>query len=377
MLSRRLMWATHLVALLAGFAIATLLADARQSRDGGSGLTSLGGKRAQRQRDDDAVAGPPFAAAPCAAPPPAALPVCPPCPLVAPLAAIRSFPASSREPVVPLPAHLHEIVRGLYRSASGAEVSPYSGFNISAWPYDAQGWNGDAPILAAMVHETRANTVIEVGGWKGSSTRSLARALLDVASTHGGPAPQLLCVDTWQGAPEFLSMRSDPDHDMFMAHGYPHVYFQWLSNMAHAGFTNVAFPLAAPSRVAVEFLVNANGAAGAAGAFTADVIYIDGSHEYTDVINDVRDWFPFLRNDASAMIGDDYPWPGVMAAVNELVETSCVKGTVPKISDGKWYLLKGECPELAAAHPVCGLGGCVPPPHQPARRSNLETTHVA
>ena len=58
-------------------------------------------------------------------------------------------------------------------------------------------------------------------------------------------------------------------------------------------------------------------ACGAAGSVSADVFYVDGSHEYADVLSDVRDWFPFLRGDASAMVGDDWGWPGIVAAVNE------------------------------------------------------------
>ena len=189
----------------------------------------------------------------------------------------------------------------------------------------------------------------------------LARALLNVSSAFNGPTPQLLCVDTWQGAPEFLSMRSDPDHDLFLVHGYPWVYYQWLANMAHAGLTAVVFPLAAPSRVASEFLARSNGPAGTPDAFAADVIYIDGSHEYTDVLGDVRDWFPFLRDGTSAMVGDDWGWPGVVGAVNELVETGCAKGTAVHIQGGKWWLYKSECPQLAISRPVCGVGGCAPP----------------
>lgn len=137
------------------------------------------------------------------------------------------------EPVVEFPASVPQVVRSLYRGVNGI-VSPYSGFDAAGWPYDLQGWNGEESTLPAMVWETNASVVIEVGSWKGMSSAALGGALKELQIAERlpeGVSPLLLCVDTWQGAPEFLENRLhvvDPDRDMYTLHGWPLVYFQWL-----------------------------------------------------------------------------------------------------------------------------------------------------
>jgi hypothetical protein len=49
----------------------------------------------------------------------------------------------------------------------------------------------------------------------------------------------------------------------------------------------------------------------------ADLIYIDGSHEYEDVISDIDSYLPLVRK-GGIFFGDDYyGWPGVAKAVDE------------------------------------------------------------
>jgi len=51
----------------------------------------------------------------------------------------------------------------------------------------------------------------------------------------------------------------------------------------------------------------------------ADLIYIDASHEYKPVKDDINMYWSLLKNGGS-IIGDDYQggWPGVIKAVDEL-----------------------------------------------------------
>lgn len=261
-------------------------------------------------------------------------------------------------PFVPLPEHLPPIIKTLYRGKGGAMQSPYSGFNASGWPLDGRGWNGDEGPLPTLVAETAASVVVEVGSWKGSSSRTLGRALLKVAASKPDrPKPYMLCVDTWQGAPEFLTVRmTEGDanmdtYDLVTVHGYPHVYYQWLANIVHAGLQEVVFPLPSTSLIASEYIKRRD------PDFRADVIYVDGSHEEADVLADVRAWFPFLRdNDKSVLIGDDFGdgWLGVDRAVATLVKTSCLPGTKVHGGEGnvKWWLFRRECPDLAIMPPT-------------------------
>lgn len=51
--------------------------------------------------------------------------------------------------------------------------------------------------------------------------------------------------------------------------------------------------------------------------YMADLIYLDGSHEYVDVSMDILLWLPRAKK---ILCGDDYTpsWPGVRRAVDEL-----------------------------------------------------------
>jgi predicted O-methyltransferase YrrM len=48
----------------------------------------------------------------------------------------------------------------------------------------------------------------------------------------------------------------------------------------------------------------------------AQLIYIDGSHEYEDVKADCRNYWPLLQ-EGGVMFGDDFDWPTVAQAVRE------------------------------------------------------------
>jgi len=50
-----------------------------------------------------------------------------------------------------------------------------------------------------------------------------------------------------------------------------------------------------------------------------DIVYIDASHEYEFVIEDIKNWLPKVKK-GGVLCGDDYVigWPGVMQAVDEI-----------------------------------------------------------
>ena len=48
----------------------------------------------------------------------------------------------------------------------------------------------------------------------------------------------------------------------------------------------------------------------------ADLIFIDGNHDYDDVRADISHYFPMLAP-GGIMFGDDFGWAGVKKVVNE------------------------------------------------------------
>lgn len=68
-----------------------------------------------------------------------------------------------------------------------------------------------------------------------------------------------------------------------------------------------------------------------------DIVYIDASHEYENVLADIKAWFPKVKN-GGFICGDDYTegWPGVVKAVGEYFGGR--HGVVPGTQ--QWYFQK-------------------------------------
>lgn len=65
-----------------------------------------------------------------------------------------------------------------------------------------------------------------------------------------------------------------------------------------------------------------------------DVVYIDASHEYEYVKEDILHWYPKVKK-GGIISGDDYilGWPGVMQAVNEIF-----KDKVNVVAGQQWWV---------------------------------------
>ncbi len=188
---------------------------------------------------------------------------------------------------------------------------PYQGLLAQPEHFDAHGWNGQNPVLVDVVNKLRPRLVIEVGSWKGASAITLAKAGQKLGSDF-----ELVCVDTWLGAPEFWTDRSDPQRylSLKLKNGYPTVYYTFLNNILCEGLEAHVTPFPSTSFVAHRWFLSQS--------LQADLIYIDAAHEYEEVIADIRNWWKVLRP-GGVMIGDDYQtvWPGVIRAYEEAAET--------------------------------------------------------
>jgi len=184
------------------------------------------------------------------------------------------------------------------------QITPDIYHGLELLPKDLQGWNGESPIFSALIQTLKPRHIIEVGTWKGQSAITMARAV-----KAQGLQTKITCVDTWLGALEFWDFcKETPERDLMLKHGYPQVYFQFLSNVVHEGMQDVILPFPNTSFVAAKYF-KANG-------ITAELIYIDGSHEYADVLSDCAEYWDILSAEGM-MFGDDWGWPGVRAAVEK------------------------------------------------------------
>lgn len=178
--------------------------------------------------------------------------------------------------------------------------------NFTPRDLDIFGWNGHKPFISNIVKQIKPETIIEVGTWKGLSALSMARAQSEYSSSG-----KIYCVDTWQGSSDFWYNECE-DFDLKLVNGYPSVYYTFLSNVYHCGMGERIVPVPLPSNVAYRvFKERIN--------LSADLIYIDGSHEEEDVFNDLSSYINLLNN-GGVIFGDDYGYPSVKKAVDRYTQ---------------------------------------------------------
>jgi len=198
--------------------------------------------------------------------------------------------------------------------------------DLQLLPKDLQGWNGDKPIFEKLIGEVKPRHIIEVGTWKGQSAITMAKAAI-----AQGLDTKVTCVDTWLGALEFWShMKHTPERNLILKNGYPQIYYQFLSNVVHEGLQDRILPFPNTSFIASKYFK--------ANHISADLIYIDASHEYLDVLSDCKEYWG-LVNRGGIMFGDDWTWHEVKRAVEEFVSLNNLHLSL-KVEDGTHWIIK-------------------------------------
>jgi SAM-dependent methyltransferase len=200
----------------------------------------------------------------------------------------------------------------------------YEGFGPVLEP-DLQGWNSDHPAFAALFQEMRPRIVIDVGVWKGRSVVFMGNLMREL-----GINGMVVAVDTFLGSPEHWN-RERPDKiytSLRLRHGYPGLYWQFLSNILHAGMRERVVPLAQTSENAALILKRAG--------VKADLVHIDAAHEYEPVLRDARLYWDLLAP-GGVLVGDDYTWPQVARAAQDFAASI---GQPLEVREPKWILRK-------------------------------------
>ncbi len=171
--------------------------------------------------------------------------------------------------------------------------------NIQGWFHFAASYT--EAVQRAPNHGAR---FVEIGTWKG---RSLA--FLGVEIVNSGKSIELHCVDTWEGSQEAVH-RNDP--------ALPMLFETFKSNIQ---------PLTDAMSLHVHRGMSTVIAAGFPDAYF-DFVWLDASHTFEDVLADIQAWKPKLRP-GGVLGGDDYQWPGVYRAVNDLLPGHRTAGDYP------------------------------------------------
>jgi len=204
------------------------------------------------------------------------------------------------------------------------DKSIYEGFD--PLPADISGWQGNSKVFVNLIEELKPKTIIEVGTWKGQSAINMGNTVkkLELNTT-------IYCVDTWLGAIEFWTwLKHTKERNLEQRHGYPQIYYQFLSNVVHSGLQDVIIPFPNTSETGFRYFKGLG--------ITAELIYIDASHEEEDVYNDVRKYYTLLTNNGIIFGDDYYSWEGVRNAVNRFVAEN--NFTLEILENNFWLIRK-------------------------------------
>lgn len=203
--------------------------------------------------------------------------------------------------------------------------NPYDNFDTNEYPMHIVGWNSYAPIFEQIIDELRPHTYIEVGVYLGAS-------IIHVAELCKKKGIECACIanDTFLGSLEMIRAHLDPERDLMLKHGFPQIYFQFISNVIQSQNADRIIPFPQTSLIAADWF--------AKKGITAPFIYIDAAHEYQHVLADIRAYWPLLEP-GGILLGDDYDsFSDVAKAVRQFCQENNLRHTVP---DGrKWVIRK-------------------------------------
>jgi hypothetical protein len=168
--------------------------------------------------------------------------------------------------------------------------------------YIPAGWYSDHPALEEMVKTLRPHIILDVGTYLGGSAARFAKYAQKI---HGDDFV-VVAIDTWLGSTEhYTNIMAPPDERV-----YGGMFNKFRRNMTRAGVANWVLPLPQTSANAARILKY--------HGIEADLIYLDASHEYDDVMQDLRSFWPLVRK-GGAILGDDFetPWEGVIRAATD------------------------------------------------------------
>lgn len=157
-----------------------------------------------------------------------------------------------------------------------------------------QGWFDDTRTFDKAVDWFNTGRFVEIGAWKGRSTAYLGTAII-----NSGKNIKLDVVDTFCGSEEHLDVNQEK------------LYEEFCFNIG---------PIR--SAIGTVHIMKSVDAAKKYRDNSLDFVFIDASHDYDNVMADLKSWYPKVR-EGGMIGGDDYTdsWPGVKRAVDEFFST--------------------------------------------------------
>lgn len=158
-------------------------------------------------------------------------------------------------------------------------------------PQFGENWFTFSKLYAKMVDLFPNNSnFVEIGSWKGKSS-----AFMAVEIYNSNKNIDFYCIDTWEGSSEHSS--EEKGDNLFQT---------FITNVQP--ISHIIKPIRMKSLEAVNFFADNS----------IDFCFIDAAHDYQNVINDIRAWYPKIKENG-IIAGHDFSkfWPGVVQAVEE------------------------------------------------------------
>ena len=179
-----------------------------------------------------------------------------------------------------------------------------------------QGWFSFAGLYTEMVNKYDNAVFVEVGTWKG---RSAAYMATEIANSEKNI--KFYCIDPWTGQ----TLDNDPTAYDCKESRNNTLFEHFLKNIEPV--KEYLTPIRGLSNTAVlKFKDN-----------TLDFVYIDASHDYESVANDLNIWYPKLKG-GGVLAGHDYIQHGVKRAVNEFTSKNNLKAQVYPTDTLSWFI---------------------------------------
>lgn len=161
---------------------------------------------------------------------------------------------------------------------------------------EIEGWfnHSDADVYKAIVDALQDGShILEVGAYKGRSTLCLAQTIRE-----SGKDIKIHVVDTFAGNEQVMSLD---------------ILKEFTDNLCPYKDLLGSVSIGTSDEIAEDWGV------------TLDAVYIDASHDYKSVCNDIDSWLPHVRI-GGYMGGHCYDWASMRKAVDERFDTVVQKG---------------------------------------------------
>ena len=209
------------------------------------------------------------------------------------------------------------------------EGDVYEGIDPDSYEKILYGWNDKNEIFDRLVEEIRPRYILEIGSWLGASAIHMGNAV-----RRAGLDTKIVCVDTWLGSRDFMGKKFPDDRSKLMSNGMPNAYRHFLANVKREGLQDIVIPLPQTSSNALRFLSEEG--------VKFDMVYIDGSNQYEDIVSDMNLSWNVLAN-GGVMFGDDYLnffYPQINAAVNSFVYGNRIREQFSVDSNNNFWSIK-------------------------------------